>query len=106
MSTKSIQIGVPELSVDDLEDIIGFIENSIRKFIFSKINPKFIDDFNVEIILEKEKELSLIINIEICLYDIYIPDLEKILDNALKVGEKSLIKKINQLKSQQNEDKD
>ncbi|TFF88669.1 MAG: DUF3194 domain-containing protein [Promethearchaeota archaeon] len=97
MSKKSIIIGLPTLDEDQLIELIKYIEDSIRKYILSEIDIRFIDDFNVEIILDKKEELSLIIDLELTFF-IDVPNAENVLQTALQLGANALEKKIESYK--------
>ena len=94
MRNQSIKIGIPELNEEQLIEIINDLDRTIRHYIFSKINLKFIEDINLNIILQKEEELALTINIELIFYYIKIPNADNILNDALKIGETALRNKI------------
>ncbi|MBD3230654.1 MAG: DUF3194 domain-containing protein [Candidatus Lokiarchaeota archaeon] len=93
MNKNSLIIGLPELNEDQLIELIKHVDDSIRKYILSEIDIKFIDDFNVKIFLDKKEELSLIIDLELTFF-IYIPNAESVLKTALQVGVNALQKKI------------
>lgn len=99
MSKDIITLGVPELTEDQLIEIINYIEDSIRKYVFSQVDAKFIDDFNIEIVLDKKEELNLMIDIELTFFKIKIPNADDIVNKSLEIGRIALEKKIDSLKS-------
>ncbi|MHA1311998.1 MAG: DUF3194 domain-containing protein [Candidatus Helarchaeota archaeon] len=99
MNKESINIGVPDLNEEELLEIIKYTEDTIRNYIFSKINPKFVDDFNLEIVLEKLEELTVNINIELNFSNIEIPNANEIVNESLEIGVKALKEKVSSLKN-------
>jgi len=60
-----VDLGLPELTSEQIEEVCTTAENAARKFIFSKINPKQVDKLNVIVEAEGEKPLNFTVEVEL-----------------------------------------
>jgi hypothetical protein len=62
---RLVDLGLPELTSEQIEGVCAAAENAARKFIFSKINPKQVDKLNVIVEAEGEKPLNFTVEVEL-----------------------------------------
>ncbi|MHA1268678.1 MAG: DUF3194 domain-containing protein [Candidatus Helarchaeota archaeon] len=98
MNNQSVKIGIPDLNEDNLIELVDYIDDSIRNYLFSKIKLKYLDDFNINIELDNDQELSLSINIELFFHKFEIANIDDFLNDAIEIGVKALKEKINDYK--------
>ena len=98
MSKFSIEIGVPDLNEDQLEELTIFLEQEVQKRIFKRIKPKYIENFNLDIVLEKNEDLSLKIDLEIAAINISAKNIDELINSALQSAADSLEQKLQSLK--------
>ncbi|MHA1408978.1 MAG: DUF3194 domain-containing protein [Candidatus Odinarchaeia archaeon] len=80
-------------SSDSLEELVEETEQNIRKYIYSKLNPKLINSLDITVILEADNGFN--VDIEIILdTESFTEDHQKIVDAAMEVGFKFLENKL------------
>jgi hypothetical protein len=62
-----VDIGIPELTEEQIEEIIQAAENAARKYIFSKIKQKSVENLFISVEAEGTKPINFIVEIELTL---------------------------------------
>ena len=93
-----IDIGLPDLSSDQLDSLTEECENEISEYILKEIPGKSLEDFFVICMLELEDELHLTIDINIVQRYDTGHNLEEVIDNASQFGSDWLEKRLKELK--------
>ena len=78
-------LGIPELTIEQIEALCSNAENAARKYILSKVPLKMVEKINISVEAEGTKPLNLTVDIDLALVqqekDI---DLKKLVDEAVK----------------------
>ena len=78
-------LGIPELTIEQIEALCSNAENAARKYILSKVPLKIVEKINISVEAEGTKPLNLTVDIDLALVqqekDI---DLKKLVDEAVK----------------------
>ncbi len=91
------ELGIPELTSEQIEELCGIAENAARKYVLSKVLPKLIEKLNVTVETEGTKPVDLTVEVEVALSpqakDVNIEKLvEKSVKEAFKASEDYLRK--------------
>ncbi len=62
-----MDLGLPELTSEQIEEVCTTAENAARKYIFSKINQKQVDKLNVIVEAEGTKPVNFTVEVELLL---------------------------------------
>ena len=60
-----LELGIQDLTDEQIEELCDLAENAARKHVFSKINKKFIETLNISVEAEGNKPLNVTIEIEL-----------------------------------------
>ena len=78
-------LGIPELTIEQIEALCSNAENAARKYILSKVPLKMVEKINISVEAEGTKPLNLTVDVDLALVqqekDI---DLKKLVDEAVK----------------------
>ena len=78
-------LGIPELTIEQIEALCSNAENAARKYILSKVPLKIVEKINISVEAEGTKPLNLTVDMDLALAqqekDV---DLKKLVDEAVK----------------------
>ena len=78
-------LGIPELTIEQIEALCSNAENASRKYILSKVPLKIVEKINISVEAEGTKPLNLTVDMDLALAqqekDV---DLKKLVDEAVK----------------------
>ena len=78
-------LGIPELTTEQVEALCSNAENAARKYVLSKVPLKMVEKINISVEAEGTKPLNLTVDVDLALVqqekDI---DLKKLVDEAVK----------------------
>ena len=78
-------LGIPELTTEQVEALCSNAENAARKYVLSKVPLKMVEKINISVEAEGPKPLNLTVDVDLALSqqgkDI---DLKKLVDEAVK----------------------
>jgi hypothetical protein len=78
-------LGIPELTSEQIEEICGIAEEAARKYVLSKVPPKRIETLNISVEAEDIKPLTLTVDVDVVLSPLMKNfEVEKLVDEALK----------------------
>jgi len=93
------EIGLPELTHEQMEELCVLAEEAVKQYILSKIPGKRIETLNITVETEDEKTLSLTVEIELALSPLMQNfDAQKLTDGAIKEAFTSAEKYLRELK--------
>jgi len=79
------ELGIPELTTEQIEAVCSNAENAARKYILSKVPLKKVEKLNISVEAEGTKPLNLTVDVDFALAqqekDV---DLKKLVDEAVK----------------------
>ena len=61
------ELGIPELSTEQIETLCDKAENAARKYVFSKISSKMVDKLDISVEAEGSKPVKVIVEINLVL---------------------------------------
>ncbi len=93
-----IDIGLPDLSDDQLDNLVEECENEVSEYILKEIPGKSLEDFFVTCMLELDEELHLTIDINIVQRYDTGHNLNEIIEKASQYGSDWLEKRLKELK--------
>ena len=91
------ELGIPELTTEQIEILCFTAENAARQYILSKVLPKMVERMNISVEAEGAKPINLIVEIDLALSSQTSDSNPQTLsaeavEEALKAGEKYLRK--------------
>jgi hypothetical protein len=79
------ELGLPELTNEQIEEVCATAEDAARKHILSRVKSKMIESLNITVEVEGERPLSLTVEVDISpLSKLKQPNLEKIANEAVQ----------------------
>jgi len=89
------ELGIPELTTEQIEILCSTAENAARQYILSKVLPKMVERMNISVEAEGAKPVNLIVEVDLALSSQTSDSNPQILsaeavEEALKAGEKYL----------------
>ena len=60
-----LELGIQDLTDEQIEELCDIAENAARKHVFSKINKKFIDTLNISVEAEGTEPLNVTIEVDL-----------------------------------------
>lgn len=94
------ELGIPELTSEQIEELCSIAEETARKNVLSKVSQKRIEKLNVSAEAEGTKPISLAIDLDIVLSPALKDlDVKKLVDEALKAAFAAAEKYLKKLKS-------
>jgi len=91
------ELGIPELTTEQIEILCSTAENAARQYILSKVLPKMVERMNISVEAEGSKPINLIVEVDLALSSQTSGSNPQTLsaeavEEALKAGEKYLRK--------------
>ena len=62
-----MELGIPELTSEEIETLCSIGENAARKFVRSKINQKLLEKLDISIDIEGNKPVNVTVEVDIML---------------------------------------
>jgi hypothetical protein len=62
-----VDLGIPELTDEQIEEVTQLAEDAARKHIFSKVNPKLVDKLNISVEAEGTKPVNFTVEVDLVL---------------------------------------
>ena len=92
-------IGLPELTPEQVEELCSKAEEAAREYVLSKVPPKRVETLNISVETEGGKPLTLTVDVEIVLSPLMQEyDVQRLADEAVKEAFKSAEKYLRELK--------
>ncbi len=80
-----MELGIPELTSEQIEELCSTAENAARKHIISKVNQKQVDKLNISVEAEGAKPVTLTVEVDLELSpEAKGVDQKKLADEAVK----------------------
>jgi len=93
------EIGIPELTSEEIEELCSIAEKAAREYVLSKVPPKRIDVLNVSVEAEGAKPVTLTIEVEVSLSPLMKNfDAQKLANEAVKEAYASAEEYVRELK--------
>ena len=93
------EIGLPELTPEQVEELCSIAEEAAREYVLSKVPPKHVETLNISVETDGEKTLTLTVDVEIVLSPLMQEyDIQRLADEAVKEAFKSAEKYLRELK--------
>ena len=93
------EIGLPELTPEQVEELCSIAEDAAREYVLSKVPPKHVETLNISVETDDEKPLTLTVDVEIVLSPLMQEyDVQRLADEAVKEAFKSAEKYLRELK--------
>jgi hypothetical protein len=93
------EIGLPELTPEQVEELCSIAEEAAREYVLSKVPPKHVETLNISVETDGEKPLTLTVDVEIVLSPLMQKyDVQRLADEAVKEAFKSAEKYLRELK--------
>ena len=61
------ELGIPELTTEQIEILCATAENAARQYILSKVLPKMVERMNISVEAEGAKPINLIVEVDLAL---------------------------------------
>ena len=92
-------IGLPDLTPEQVEELCSKAEEAAREYVLSKVPPKRVETLNISVETEGGKPLTLTVDVEIVLSPLMQDyDVQRLADEAVKEAFKSAEKYLRELK--------
>ena len=62
-----VELGIPELSTDQIETLCSTAENAARKYVLSKVSSKMVDRLDISVEAEGSKLVNVTVEIDLVL---------------------------------------
>jgi hypothetical protein len=62
-----VELGLPELTTEQIENLCSVAENAARKYILSKVSAKLVDRLDISVEAEGTKPVNLTVEIDLML---------------------------------------
>lgn len=93
------EIGLPELTPEQVEELCSIAEEAARGYVLSKVPHKHVEILNITVETDGEKPLTLTVDVEIVLSPLMQEyDVQRLADEAVKEAFKSAEKYLRELK--------
>ncbi len=79
MVKSLVDLGIPELTDEQFEEVTQAAENAARNYIFSKISQKLVENLNISVEAEGTKPVNFTVEIDLAL----LPKAEGVNEKAL-----------------------
>ncbi len=88
---KPVDLGIPELTDDQFEEVSQTAENAARKLIFSKVNQKMVEKLDISVEAEGTKPVNVIVEVDLALSkEIKDVDVDALAEEAVKEAFKAV----------------
>jgi len=80
-----VEIGIPELKSEQLEELCSIVEKTARQYVLSKVSPKRIEALNISVETEGTKPVRLTVDVDVSLSPLMKKfNVQKLVDEAVK----------------------
>jgi hypothetical protein len=80
-----VEIGIPELKSEQVEELCSIVEKTARQYIISKVSPKRIEALNISVETEGTKPIRLTVDVDVSLSPLMKKfDVQKLVDEAIR----------------------
>jgi len=80
-----VEIGIPELKSEQIEELCSIVEKTARQYVLSKLSPKRIEALNISVETEGTKPVRLTVDVDVSLSPIMKKiNVQKLVDEAIK----------------------
>lgn len=80
-----MEIGIPELKSEQVEELCSIVEKTARQYVLSKVSPKRIEALNISVETEGTKPVRLTVDIDLSLSPLMKKfNVQKLVDEAIK----------------------
>jgi predicted dinucleotide-utilizing enzyme len=88
---KPVELGIPELTDEQFEEVSQTAENAARKLIFSKVNQKLVEKLDISVEAEGAKPVNVIVEVDLALSkEIKDVDVDALAEEAVKESFKAV----------------
>ena len=88
---KPVELGIPELTDNQFEEVSQTAENAARKLIFSKVNQKMVEKLDISVEAEGTKPVNVIVEVDLALSkEIKDVDVDALAEEAVKEAFKAV----------------
>ena len=79
------ELGIPELSSEQIEELCSIAEKTAREYVTSKVSPKRIETLDISVETEGTKPVKLTVDVDVSLSPLMKNfDVQKLVDEAVK----------------------
>ena len=80
-----MEIGIPELKSEQIEELCSIVEKTARQYVISKVSSKRIEALNISVETEGTKPVRLTVNVDVSLSPLMKNfNVQKLVDEAVK----------------------
>ncbi len=80
-----MEIGIPELKSEQIEELCSIVEKTARQYVISKVSPKRIEALNISVVTEGTKPVRLTVDVDVSLSPLMKKfNVQKLVDEAVK----------------------
>lgn len=80
-----MEIGIPELKSEQIEELCSIVEKTARQYVLSKLSPKRIEALNISVETEGTKPVRLTVDVDVLLSPLMKKfNVQKLVDEAVK----------------------
>jgi hypothetical protein len=80
-----VEIGIPELKSEQIEELCSIVEKTARQYVISKVSPKRIEALNISVETEGTKPVRLTVDVDVSLSPLMKKfNVQKLVDEAVK----------------------
>jgi len=80
-----VEIGIPELKSEQIEELCSIVEKTARQYVLSKLSPKRIEALNISVETEGTKPVRLTVDVDVLLSPLMKKfNVQKLVDEAVK----------------------
>ena len=80
-----MEIGIPELKSEQIEELCSIVEKTARQYVISKVSPKRIEALNISVETEGTKPVRLTVDIDLSLSPLMKKfNAQKLVNEAIK----------------------
>ena len=88
---KPVELGIPELTETQFEEVSQTAEKAARRLIFSKVNPKIVEKLDISVEAEGTKPVNVIVEVDLALsQEIKDVDVNTLVEEAVKEAFKAV----------------
>jgi len=94
-----VEIGIPELKSEQIEELCSIVEKTARQYVTSKVSPKRIEALNISVETEGTKPVRLTVDVDVSLSPLMKDfNVQKLVDEAIEEAFTSAEKYLRELK--------
>jgi hypothetical protein len=94
-----VELGIPELTDEQFEEVSQTAETAARKLIFSKVNQKLVEKLDISVEAEGTKPVNVIVEVDLALsQEIRDLDVNVLVEEAVKEAFKAVEDYLRKLK--------